>query len=357
MSRDVIEGDGSLRDVTRLLLHIGMGKTGSSALQVALVRNREALASAGVRYPEHSSDARARKGRAGSGNGRALQDLLTTDHATPPTEVLAELTRSLQPTVLYSSEFLWYFRPDRLAWLRDQVADAGGVLEVVTYVRDIAGMVVSSYAQTVKRSRYTAPLSTYLQEYGANTTGLGPGARLETLVELLGQEHVIVRHYDSERAHLVSLFFTEVLGAAAPAEETGEVNRSLTARETEWMRHMNPALADDKAALIASEALTGRAPLPSPAFTLSAADLAALEARFGEEVAWVNRHFLGGRLSVQGSVPTTSETSETAALVGAGEQHLLAVLADLANRQAARRPAPTSPETAQHGLLRRLRRR
>lgn len=350
--------------MTRLLLHIGMGKTGSSALQVALVHNREALAAAGVRYPEHASDVRARKGRAGSGNGQALQELLTSDGGSLP-----EVDGA--PTVLYSSEFLWYFRPDRLAFLRDSLAGRGITLEVVAYVRDIAGMVVSSYAQSVKRSRYTGPLSTYIEEYGANTTGIGPGARLQTLVELLGHEHVHVRHYDSERHHLVPVFFTDVLGVAAPEVEPGEVNRSLTALETEWMRHMNTSLADDRAALIASEALTARAPVPSPAFSVSAADLAALEARFGEEVAWVNEHFLHGRLSVQGAAQVSSAPAPA---VGPEQQHLLDVLSDLVNRessrqakrQAAREAAgqaargPQTPGTAphgQHGLLRRLRRR
>ena len=333
--------------MTRLLLHIGMGKTGSSALQVALVRNRDALAAAGVRYPEHASDTRARKGRAGSGNGLALQDLLTTDGGALP-----EIAGA--PTVLYSSEFLWYFRPDRMAALRDQVEARGVQLEVIAYVRDIAGMVVSSYAQSVKRSRYVAPLSTYIEEYGANTTGLGPGARLQTLVDVLGAEHVIVRHYDSERTRLVPLFFTDVLGAAAPAEEPGEVNRSLTSQETEWMRHMNPSLSDDRAALIASEALTGRTPLPSPPFTVTDADLAALERRFGAEVAWGNEQFLGGMLSVQGSVAVSDAP---VADVGRSEQHLLDVLSDMANRQSARRAEAALEQPAERGVLRRLRRR
>lgn len=337
--------------MTRLLLHIGMGKTGSSALQVALVHNRESLAAAGVRYPEHASDVRARKGRAGSGNGQALQELLTTDGGSLPDVDDA-------PTVLYSSEFLWYFRPDRLAFLRDRLAERGIPLEVVAYVRDIAGMVVSAYAQSVKRSRYVAPLSTYIEEYGVNTAGLGPGARLHTLVELLGKENVHVRHYDSERDRLVPLFFTDVLGVASPEQEPGEINRSLTALETQWMRHMNATLRDDTAALIASEALTRRAPLPSPAFSVSAADLAALEARFGEEVAWVNEHFLDGRLSVRGTFQVSSAPTPE---VGLEQQHLLEALADLANRNASRRPAPAAPgavaTVAPHGLLRRLRRR
>jgi hypothetical protein len=230
----------------------------------------------------------------------ALHELLTTATEGDLSPVLGELTGSSEPTVLYSSEFLWYFRPDRMSWFADQLAAAGVDLVVVVYVRDIAGLAVSSYRQMVKRSLYVGSLSQYVKEFAAVSGEIGLATRLRSLLELLGPERVLVRHYDSERTSLVSTFFTDVLGVAAPDEQPGEVNRSLTPLETEWMRHLNLSLSDDRAALIASEALTARPPLPSPASSISADDLAVLEDTFGPEVAWVNDHFLGGRLSVLG---------------------------------------------------------
>ena len=311
-----------------------MGKTGSSALQVAFVRNRAALAAAGVRYPSHVSDRRAVRGRTVSGNGLALLELLTTGAGGDLAPVLAELTSSSEPTVLYSSEFLWYFRPDRLSWFVDQLAAVDVDLVVVAYVRDIAGLVVSSYRQMVKRARYVNSLSQYVQEYAAASVELGLAARPQSLVELLGPERVLVRHYDSERTSLVSTFFTQVLGVAAPDEQPGEFNRSLTPLETEWMRYLNLSLSDNRAALIASEALTARPPLLSSGSSISAEDLAVLELGFGPEVAWINEHFLDGRLSLLGSA-TVSQSS--LAQIGDVERHLLDVLSDFANRRSERR--------------------
>ncbi len=51
-----------------VILHVGHGKTGSSALQSSLVLSSEALAKAGIFYPPSLSDARAMKGEVSSGN-------------------------------------------------------------------------------------------------------------------------------------------------------------------------------------------------------------------------------------------------------------------------------------------------
>jgi hypothetical protein len=51
----------------KIVLHIGQGKTGTSALPSALARNHELLKSAGVLYPDHPSAAQARAGHVMSG--------------------------------------------------------------------------------------------------------------------------------------------------------------------------------------------------------------------------------------------------------------------------------------------------
>lgn len=51
-----------------LILHIGSGKTGSSALQTFLALNSNLLSSYDIYYPEHSSFLNAKKGFISSGN-------------------------------------------------------------------------------------------------------------------------------------------------------------------------------------------------------------------------------------------------------------------------------------------------
>lgn len=83
----------------RLLLNMGMPKTGSSAPQVALAPNREQLSRAGIDYPSAPSDARAGRGAFTSGNGAV---------------VAAEIARAPHTTVAYSSQLLYRASPPLL---------------------------------------------------------------------------------------------------------------------------------------------------------------------------------------------------------------------------------------------------
>ena len=60
----------------RLVLHIGVTKTGSSAIQAGLVQNRERLAERGIGYPASRSDRRALRWDTTSGNGMLLVPFL-----------------------------------------------------------------------------------------------------------------------------------------------------------------------------------------------------------------------------------------------------------------------------------------
>ena len=121
-------GPGPNPDDRRLLLHVGMGKTGSSALQVALVRHRDLLARHGVTYPPAPSDAAAARDGVVSGNALPLVRYLVTSKSprrVAPDALMHEALATVrgnpdEPTLLFSSEFLHQASPDRLATLRDR---------------------------------------------------------------------------------------------------------------------------------------------------------------------------------------------------------------------------------------------
>ena len=58
--------------MSKLILHIGHRKTGSSAIQSWLAVNGASLGGAGFAYPEHASFSEAQKGRVTQGNGRLI---------------------------------------------------------------------------------------------------------------------------------------------------------------------------------------------------------------------------------------------------------------------------------------------
>jgi len=327
--------------VEEVVLHLGMGKTGSSALQVAFVRNRARLAELGIDYPAHGSDRRALLGETVSGNGIALTRYLCPEPATTAEQeasalngLLEAIATSTATTLLYSSEILFYFQPDRLRSLHATLAEQGIRLRTLTYVRDVAGHALSSYAQMVKRSRYTEPLGTYLEGYSLWPEDMSMRPRLEVLVDTMGRDNTLVGHYDEIRKSIVQSFMRQVFGYE---DLTGfdlaveEVNRSLTAQEMEWMRYLSARLDTPPGSRVASDLIIKRDPVDPRGLMMTAAELQLLERRFGAEVEWVNTNFLGdGVLTVDGGA-TIVESRADQPPPTAGELFLLDCFAEVVN--------------------------
>ncbi|MGZ8738445.1 MAG: hypothetical protein ACXWW7_14865 [Nocardioides sp.] len=296
----------------RLVLHMGMGKTGSSALQVAFVQNRAQLAARGIHYPVSRTDHIAARGGVVSGNGMEIVEHVAPreDDPTEATRVLEAVRREVAGadggTVLYSSEFLYLFRHTRLAEMRDVVSGEGTTVQAVVYVRDIAGHALSSYAQVVKRRLVTESFSDFVDS-GEGQYRLDLQPRLQQLRSTLGAENVTVLHYDSEADALFAGFMRRVFGVtdlAGFTTEHGRVNRSLTRREVEWMRYMNRGLKNRGQARRLSNAMIKRPPADDSALSMTPQELEPLRERYGDEVAWVNDAFLADStpLSVEGGV-------------------------------------------------------
>lgn len=331
----------------RVVLHAGMGKTGSSALQTAFVRHRDALASYGVRYPEHRSDDVARSGGVTSGNGAPLRRWLVPRDDAPRgigARVRAQVVDGLRGTdahtLLYSSEFLYLARPERLARLRRELAGHDATLRVVVYVRDLVGHALSSYSQVVKRGRFTGTFADYI---APGTTGGYhlPLDRLLALPDVLGTENVTVLHYDTVRRDLVRHFCATVLDVElGPDRGTGQgdpVNRSFTADEVELMRHLNQVLTSKAQARRVSDVLIGLPPLGSSRPVATEDDVDTLRRAYADRVAQVNEAFFDApTLSVAGTSGSTDGPADpvpAGAVAGSPtsrEQHLLDVIARLA---------------------------
>ncbi|WP_402466801.1 hypothetical protein [Isoptericola aurantiacus] len=334
----------------RLLLHLGINKTGSTALQIAFVRNRDVLREHGVHYPMSSSDARALSGEVVSGNGNALLPYLGQGGRANDEQALAALATLLReldatedPTVLYSSELLFRFSPDRITALAQLLEERGVTLQVAVYLRDIAGHALSVYAQGVKKNRVTSDLEGYLGRDGEPARYAPPlRSRLQHLRDVLGVENVRVLHYDTERAHLVPGFFSTVLrlDPAVPLDlGAGFVNRSLTVHELELMRHANRNLRQKSAAWALSDALMARpAPPDGRRLQLTQQDLDHLHHQFDDEVRWINETFFPDeRLTVEGGAGVIAD-SRVEAESTAMERHLMDALVDLAGSKARTRP-------------------
>lgn len=303
----------------RLLLHMGLGKTGSSALQVAFVKNRAVLAEYGIHYPTSPADAAAEQERVTTGNAGRLSRFLVprlNRGDAPPRQLLRPTLQTLQSTdsdtVLYSSEFLNQFDPARLERLVRRADELGWQVHGVVYLRDVAGHAMSYYSQSVKRAGQTRDLADYLRE------GYRPAfrERVSRLLDALPRDQVTLIHYDGVKHELTRHFSRVVLGVDPgdrldPVERS--INRSLTQDELALLRQVNKAHGGDRRLSgRVGDLVIERPPLGEGRPTVTEDELAVLEERFGDDVAWLNRCGLeGGDLSVAArDVPVVSCRTE-----------------------------------------------
>lgn len=215
----------------KLFLHIGCGKTGSSALQVWLYKNYENLLSLGVLYPKTGKDIKSDY-QITSGNGVKLsRDLLDDKNI----DYIFEAFSSGIENVLFSSENFQKFGESELKFLKKKCEDAGVEVHVLAFVRDVYDVVFSLYVQAVKRNNYSKNFRDYV-------AGLKRLQQFE-VVNLWGKffPEIKVVHYDTHKSKL-NLPFLNWIGIDSrkmPEMSKNKVNRTLSLAETEFQRVVN----------------------------------------------------------------------------------------------------------------------
>ena len=211
----------------RLILHVGPGRTGTSALQTMFARHADALMQRGVHFPPWPGMADAAAGAVTSGNGGPLVALITSRgrryKAEDGLNVLRALHDEPAPVVLYSHEALALFEPERLAFLADMALSAGFVTQAAYYTRNENDLARSTFCRMAETGK--APRKTY-DEWRPEF--FSPNARhIADLTAVLGSENVLVRSYEAARADLFGDFCAGVLGIDRPAGPMPVVNVSL----------------------------------------------------------------------------------------------------------------------------------
>ena len=321
----------------RLLLHAGMPKTGTSALQAAFARNERLLESAGVHHPEGGAHRRALRGKVTAGNAGPLTPWLRATEQEPPEPVEEWLDAVLAAApsdaarVLVSSETCFYADPGRLAQLRELLARRETGLEVLVLVRDAVPWTVSTYAQHVQRAGFAGSLDGWLQRF--QHVYADWQKRLTTFAEVVGSERLRVVHYDSHRRDLVAHVVGEVLGLddLTALRQDAPVNRTLGARELAWMREVNVRLAEepDRARAVGNVLLKGD-PLPGDEPLRAGPETAARIAELAApHVAWVNETFFEGA-PVLGTGTDAAGSRTTEVVLDDGERAALEVAVRMA---------------------------
>ena len=212
--------------MTRLIIHAGQGKTGSSYLQSMFAINREFLSSYNIDYPISPSMENAKKGLISSGNGESLmgENLPVSDHA----------------TILFSREHLFFELLDSPKLL--ELANTFDV-EVMIYTRNVIEFLVSYWAQGIKRGGVQKDFNSWIV--------MNHNKYLSTLLKWLQNSKQLgfqlkIRNYSNCKDQLAADFFEKTLNLDFNLNDlkfppNKLVNRSLTNSEYEIQRLFNHA--------------------------------------------------------------------------------------------------------------------
>ncbi len=234
-----------------LILHIGIPKTGSSALQVFCAQNRQALLCQSLDYFELGEFALGARGKISSGNGAHLaRSFLRPQGAgyKPDREQqLAVLDRhiatSTAETGLLSSEIFIFAEDATLAKLSDWLAARGISLGFFYFIREQIQFLASSYIQQVKRHACTETSEEYILRVYEKIPHIKYSRLFERLARIVSPERIFCRSYHDARGleHGVSDVFLSHFGLDPQGMKFADssVNVSLDMTEIKIMLALN----------------------------------------------------------------------------------------------------------------------
>ena len=220
---------------TKLFLHIGHGKTGTSAVQSSLAIASDELSKQGIRYPiQPSLRDQASRLEITSGNWQPNPEVSLTTQ-------LLEITKNNQNNekIILSSESLFWLIPEliqnKIEW--EDCID----MHIILAVREIEEMLSSEYQQRVKRHGDAMPLKQFLRARHLISSHHEKAAEVIGLMSQSKVPNTII-NYSKHKRDISQLIF-KCIGAEElyPADKMAGaiINRSLSGKELEILITIN----------------------------------------------------------------------------------------------------------------------
>lgn len=200
----------------KVYLHIGTPKTGTSAIQKALLDNSEYLEANGFMYPQHTVDPNG----ISSGNGAYLIHLMCIGKKEKAKLILHEfLNQAKGKSLILSSEN--FYRYPELTY--ELIPNA----KIIVYIREQSEQIRADYNQSVKRHYQIYFLN---QALNATLNKNDPFFNFELLFkwkELYGLSHMSVRKYNTDEfpENNIVFDFVDALGLSSAAVKCKTVQR------------------------------------------------------------------------------------------------------------------------------------
>lgn len=179
----------TVRRAERVVFHVGMPKTGSTAIQRILAANRAYLQSEGVFFPRALSRGGAHHPLAWS----ASLDRVPRDGVPPLLEGLHLLSDEVAGAeqIVISSEALFYLPRGEWTSIVEWATSVGRSVDAIVYIRPPADFHEGWYRQLVKNRGYSSTFAEHLSQAPIIMTS----ERMAVLEDLFGLQNLRVRPY------------------------------------------------------------------------------------------------------------------------------------------------------------------
>ncbi|HJB63658.1 MAG TPA: hypothetical protein H9769_08130 [Candidatus Microbacterium pullistercoris] len=322
------------------LLHIGLPKTGTTALQRTAVRKRDELARAGVLYPRTLTKRHDHLIPTAALMGRRIAEVGGVPEMEHWNDLLARVEADDSRRVWISHEWVCESDDDQVRRFRDELGEA---LHAVISVRQYGTILASTWQEFLKSTMLhefedwasyaltdeQAPDGFTQRQIAAFHRRSQQGRIVERWARILGRDRVTVVVVDPDHRDQQTDAFEDMLGlerGMLGAEESGAVaNRSMTVEETALMLALNRAYADPDSALekrhgrlpiaLSRELLTRTPGADERKLTLPrwAAELADVEsARHADEIEATGVRVIGDLDALRTASKSTDDTRHNA---------------------------------------------
>lgn len=222
-------------DNVTVYLHIGMPKTGTSALQYCLLKNRDQLYRMGIDYPPHPLDPNG----ISSGNAEQLVRALKNGNTSEAKQIVTEILNSSCSTIVLSSEYLYRAGEACLAAIKELFETAN--IKVILYLRRQDFLLVSSYNQGVKRAKRTSQMNLFIHEAALHRYTF---EEVHTWASCWGKENINLRIYEKQQFVDGNIFsdFLDAIGISLTPEfelPPKRINTAYRIDAFEFMRQLN----------------------------------------------------------------------------------------------------------------------
>jgi hypothetical protein len=178
----------------KVYLHIGFGKTGTTAIQNFFYLNRDKFLKKGIHYPTAGIKKKGRHGKGHHGlavlGGGSFNDKVRSNYS----KLLHEIDEVDCDTVFLSSERFCFITKDKINYIAEQFKDAK--VTIIFYVRRQKPLIESTFLQWQKKEKdYLGDINKF---FNAHVPAFDLMNRIEPWATAFGKQNIIARVFDPQ---------------------------------------------------------------------------------------------------------------------------------------------------------------